>query len=58
LTSPPEPSEDAAPLIALRGITKRFPGVVALDRADLTLYAGEVHALTGENGSGSPRWRA
>ena len=40
------------PLIALRGITKAFPGVVALDRVDLTLYAGEVLALTGENGSG------
>jgi ABC-type sugar transport system ATPase subunit len=39
-------------LVALRGITKRFPGVLALDRVDLTLRAGEVHALTGENGSG------
>jgi ABC-type sugar transport system ATPase subunit len=40
------------PLVALRGITKAFPGVVALDNVDLTLYAGEVLALTGENGSG------
>jgi ABC-type sugar transport system ATPase subunit len=39
-------------LVALRGVTKEFPGVVALDGVDLTLYAGEVHALTGENGSG------
>jgi ABC-type sugar transport system ATPase subunit len=52
VTPSPDPSAGAAPLIALRGVTKRFPGVVALDRAELTLYAGEVHALTGENGSG------
>jgi ABC-type uncharacterized transport system ATPase subunit len=41
-----------APLVEMRGITKRFPGVVADDAVDLTLYAGEVHALLGENGSG------
>jgi ABC-type sugar transport system ATPase subunit len=40
------------PLLRLTGITKRFPGVVALDAVDLTLEAGVVHALTGENGSG------
>ena len=42
----------APPLLRLTGITKRFPGVVALDGVDLTLHAGVVHALTGENGSG------
>ena len=36
-----------APLIELRGITKAFPGVVALDAVDLTLRSAEVHALTG-----------
>ncbi len=39
-------------LVALRGITKTFPGVVANDRIDLDVHAGEVHALLGENGAG------
>jgi ABC-type uncharacterized transport system ATPase subunit len=39
-------------LVELRGITKRFPGVVANDRVDLDVHAGEVHALLGENGAG------
>ena len=41
-----------APLIALQGVTKRFPGVVANDSVDLTLQKGEIHALIGENGAG------
>ena len=40
------------PLVALRGITKSFPGVIANDRVDLDIYGGEVHALLGENGAG------
>lgn len=40
------------PILEMRGITKRFPGVVANDRVDLTLYPGEIHALLGENGAG------
>jgi simple sugar transport system ATP-binding protein len=40
------------PVVELRGIVKRFPGVVANDGADLALDRGEVHALLGENGAG------
>ena len=40
------------PLVQMRGIVKRFPGVVANDHVDLDIYAGEIHALLGENGSG------
>jgi simple sugar transport system ATP-binding protein len=38
--------------VELRGITKRFPGVVANDDVDLTVERGTVHALLGENGAG------
>lgn len=38
--------------MALRGIRKAYPGVVALDGVDLDLFAGEVHVLLGENGAG------
>jgi general nucleoside transport system ATP-binding protein len=40
------------PVLELRGITKRFPGVLANDRVDFDLGRGEVHALLGENGAG------
>src|SRR5256885_7714561 len=43
---------EEAPALELRGITKRFPGVVANDHIDLDLRRGEVHALLGENGAG------
>jgi simple sugar transport system ATP-binding protein len=41
-----------APLLELRGITKRFPGVLANDDVNFDLRRGEVHALLGENGAG------
>jgi ribose transport system ATP-binding protein len=39
-------------LLQLIGITKRFPGVLALDSVDMEVMSGEVHGLTGENGAG------
>lgn len=45
-------SSPVLPLLALSAVTKRFPGVVALDAVDLVVRAGRVHALVGENGAG------
>lgn len=41
-----------APVLALRGVRKEFGGVVAIERLDLDLHAGEVMALVGDNGAG------
>jgi ABC-type sugar transport system ATPase subunit len=40
------------PVLGARGVSKSFPGVRALDRADFDVCGGEVHALCGENGAG------
>ena len=40
------------PFIKLENITKKFPGVVALNDVSLDLYLGEIHGLIGENGAG------
>src|SRR4051812_32481010 len=45
-------SSPSAPLLALTGISKSFPGVRALHDASLTLIPGTVTALIGENGAG------
>lgn len=46
------PQSSNTPIITLKGIVKRFPGVLANDHIDFDLYPGEVHALLGENGAG------
>ena len=39
-------------ILKMTGITKRFPGVLALDHVNFDLKKGEIHALVGENGAG------
>lgn len=46
------PNSQPPPMIALRGITKSFPGVLANDHIDLDIFGSEIHALLGENGAG------
>ncbi len=43
---------DDCPIVAFRGLTKRFPGVTALDGVSLDIARGELHAIVGENGAG------
>lgn len=49
---PTDSQNSQTPLVALRGITKSFPDVVANDSVDLDILNGEIHALLGENGAG------
>ena len=43
---------DLTPLLQMRNVTKRFPGVLANDNVSFDVHAGEVHTLLGENGAG------
>jgi ribose transport system ATP-binding protein len=47
-----EQSSSDIPVLAGKGIIKKYPGVVALDNVDFDVRAGEVHGLIGENGAG------
>ena len=40
------------PALSMEGVSKRFPGMLAVDRVDFEVWPGEVHALMGENGAG------
>jgi ribose transport system ATP-binding protein len=51
-TDPNTDPTRAEPLLELKGISKRFTGVRALERVDLDVRAGELHVLFGENGAG------
>lgn len=52
MTHTPCANPPAEPLVSLRGITKRFPMVLANDQINLDIYPGEIQALLGENGAG------
>ena len=43
---------DKKPIVEMRGVSKRYGGVQALNRAQIDIYAGEVHALVGDNAAG------
>lgn len=50
--SQPTPNNSASLVVEMRGIVKRFPGVLANDHVNFDLRRGEIHALLGENGAG------
>src|SRR3954466_13622644 len=52
LTAPPAPVRTTAPAVALRGLTKRFGAVTAVDGLDLVIEPGEIVAFLGPNGAG------
>jgi ribose transport system ATP-binding protein len=53
MSSPePMPAQTKEPVVRFRGVSKGFPGVVAVDGVDLDILPGEVHVVAGENGAG------
>jgi ribose transport system ATP-binding protein len=52
MTTAPDAPHEQPPLLEVRHITKRFPGVLALNDVSVKFHAGEVHAVVGENGAG------
>src|SRR2546421_4354848 len=52
LAPPGEGRVAQEPAVTMRGISKRFPGVIANDGVDFEVLQGEIHALLGENGAG------
>ncbi len=48
----PAPATGGAPIVSLRGVTKRFGGVTALQNVDFDCARGSIHAVLGENGAG------
>jgi ABC-type sugar transport system ATPase subunit len=44
--------QNLSPILEMHGISKRFPGVLALDRVDFSVRRGEIHSLMGQNGAG------
>ena len=45
-------TQDQNVVVSMRGLVKRFPGVLANDQVNFELKAGEIHGLLGENGAG------
>lgn len=45
-------TQEKVPFLEIKSVSKRFGATQALDKVDLTLYPGEIHALLGENGAG------
>jgi putative multiple sugar transport system ATP-binding protein len=52
MTPEPRAETQSGTILEMRGITKTFPGVNALDNVNLKVRAGEIHAVVGENGAG------
>jgi ribose transport system ATP-binding protein len=52
VTLTPDTAFPRDPLLVMKNVTKRFPGVIALDHVNITIKEAEIHLLLGENGAG------